>query len=69
MIRAEYSERGPALHALLHLIERDTPVPRAGQALVEMLAAPINPSDLLTITGQYGFFAGAAGGGGQRGRR
>ncbi|BAH39901.1 MAG TPA: alcohol dehydrogenase [Gemmatimonas aurantiaca] len=54
MIRAEYSERGPALHALLHLIERDTPVPRAGQALVEMLAAPINPSDLLTITGQYG---------------
>jgi NADPH:quinone reductase-like Zn-dependent oxidoreductase len=54
MIRAEYTERGPALHALLHLVERDTPVPASGQALVEMLAAPINPSDLLTITGQYG---------------
>lgn len=54
MIRAEYTERGPALHALLHLVERETPVPGPGEALVEMLAAPINPSDLLTITGQYG---------------
>jgi len=35
-------------------VERDTPTPGAGEVLLEMLAAPINPSDVLTITGQYG---------------
>jgi hypothetical protein len=35
-------------------VERETPTPGAGEVLLEMLAAPINPSDVLTITGQYG---------------
>jgi mitochondrial enoyl-[acyl-carrier protein] reductase / trans-2-enoyl-CoA reductase len=26
----------------------------AGQALVEVVAAPINPSDVMTLTGEYG---------------
>jgi mitochondrial enoyl-[acyl-carrier protein] reductase / trans-2-enoyl-CoA reductase len=30
------------------------PAPAAGQAQVEVLAAPINPSDVLTLTGEYG---------------
>src|SRR5258706_3236908 len=35
---------------------RDVPVPQPGfrQVRVRMLAAPINPSDLLTIEGRYG---------------
>lgn len=32
----------------------DQPVPNAGQVLVEMLAAPINPSDLMMVRGKYG---------------
>lgn len=54
MLRVEYVERGPALQDLLHLVERPMPTPGPGEALVAMQAAPINPSDLLTITGQYG---------------
>jgi NADPH:quinone reductase-like Zn-dependent oxidoreductase len=27
---------------------------RCGEALIEVLASPINPSDVLTLTGQYG---------------
>lgn len=30
------------------------PEPKAGQVLVKMLAAPINPSDLMTVRGVYG---------------
>jgi NADPH:quinone reductase-like Zn-dependent oxidoreductase len=35
---------------------RDVPVPqpRAGEVRVRMLASPVNPSDVLTIRGQYG---------------
>ena len=52
--RARYARRGPEPHTLLE-VETFTPPPLdAGQALVEVLAAPINPSDLMTITGDYG---------------
>jgi NADPH:quinone reductase-like Zn-dependent oxidoreductase len=35
-------------------VELQLPPVAAGQALVKVLAAPINPSDVLTLTGEYG---------------
>ena len=37
------------------LVEVASPEPGAGQVLVALEAAPINPSDLLLITGHYGY--------------
>ncbi len=54
MQRAEYAERGPVPQDVISCVERPTPSPSAGEVLLEMLAAPINPSDVLTLTGQYG---------------
>jgi NADPH:quinone reductase-like Zn-dependent oxidoreductase len=54
MLRAEYAVRGPVPQDVIDCVERATPAPGAGEALLQMLAAPINPSDVLTLTGQYG---------------
>ncbi|UXI66831.1 zinc-dependent alcohol dehydrogenase family protein [Tahibacter amnicola] len=54
LIKAEYAERGPVPHAVIHPVPFDRPVLAKGQALVAVLAAPINPSDVLMLTGQYG---------------
>ena len=54
MKRAQYTERGPDPQASIAAVESPTPEPAAGQALLEVLAAPINPSDVLTLTGLYG---------------
>ncbi len=54
MKRAEYLQRGPVPHDVIDAIEFTLPPLTNGQALVEVLAAPINPSDVLTLTGQYG---------------
>jgi NADPH:quinone reductase-like Zn-dependent oxidoreductase len=54
MQRAEYSQRGPVPQDVIACVERDTPTPGPGEVLLELLAAPINPSDVLTLTGQYG---------------
>jgi NADPH:quinone reductase-like Zn-dependent oxidoreductase len=54
MQRAEYAVRGSVPQDVIACVERDTPAPGAGEVLLEMLAAPINPSDVLTLTGQYG---------------
>ena len=35
-------------------VEFDAPTLAAGEVLIEVLAAPINPSDVLTLTGDYG---------------
>lgn len=51
---AEYSHRGPVPQDVIGVVERDTPAPAPGEALVDVLAAPINPSDVLTLTGDYG---------------
>ncbi|HWL09271.1 MAG TPA: zinc-dependent alcohol dehydrogenase family protein [Planctomicrobium sp.] len=37
----------------LKLVSTSIPVPRRGQVLVRMLAAPVNPSDLLFVKGNY----------------
>jgi trans-2-enoyl-CoA reductase len=54
MLRAQYTERGPVPQAVIEAVSFDRPALAQGQALVAVLAAPINPSDVLTLTGQYG---------------
>ncbi|WP_111497531.1 zinc-dependent alcohol dehydrogenase family protein [Marinobacter bohaiensis] len=54
MLQAKYERRGPVPQDVIDAVEVDTPEPGPGQALVKVLAAPINPSDVLTLTGEYG---------------
>ncbi|MFY7924139.1 MAG: zinc-dependent alcohol dehydrogenase family protein [Gemmatimonas sp.] len=51
---AMYESRGAEPHTRIACVERPTPTPGPADVLLEMIAAPINPSDILTITGQYG---------------
>ncbi|MDA1013390.1 MAG: zinc-dependent alcohol dehydrogenase family protein [Planctomycetota bacterium] len=39
---------------VLSVVESSNPEPKSGEVRVRMLAAPINPSDLMTIRGTYG---------------
>lgn len=54
MKKAEYSERGPVPQDVIEAIGFELPPLQAAEVLVEVLAAPINPSDVLTLTGHYG---------------
>ena len=54
MLKAQYTQRGPVPQDVISAVPFDRPVLAQGQALVAVLAAPINPSDVLTLTGQYG---------------
>lgn len=54
MKRAQYSQRGPVPQDVIEAVEFAPPALAAGQVLIKVLAAPINPSDVLTLTGQYG---------------
>ncbi|MFZ5569739.1 MAG: zinc-dependent alcohol dehydrogenase family protein [Thermodesulfobacteriota bacterium] len=54
MLKAVYDRRGPVPQDVIRPVEFDKPDLTAGQVLVEVLAAPINPSDVLTLTGEYG---------------
>ena len=54
MQRAQYTERGPIPHASITAVDFTPPPLTAGQVLIKVLAAPINPSDVLTLTGGYG---------------
>ncbi|MBH9552782.1 zinc-dependent alcohol dehydrogenase family protein [Inhella gelatinilytica] len=54
MLKAQYAERGPIPQAVIAPVPFERPVLSQGQALVAVLAAPINPSDVLMLTGQYG---------------
>lgn len=54
MKRAVYDTRGPVPHELIRCVEAAPAPVGAGEARVQVLAAPINPSDVLTLTGQYG---------------
>jgi NADPH:quinone reductase-like Zn-dependent oxidoreductase len=53
MLKAQYDRRGPVPHEVIRAVPLELPPPAAGQALVAMLASPINPSNLLTLTGEY----------------
>lgn len=52
--RAQYQTRGPVPEDLISAVLFPKPALTGGQVLVEVLAAPINPSDVLTLTGEYG---------------
>jgi len=54
MLKAQYQERGPIPHASISAVEFDAPALADDEALVELIASPINPSDVLTLTGEYG---------------
>lgn len=54
MLKAVYQSRGPIPQDLIEAVPFEKPELQKGQVLLEMLAAPINPSDVLTLTGQYG---------------
>lgn len=54
MKQALYRQRGPLPQDVIEVVPLALPPLASGQVLVEVLAAPINPSDLLTLTGDYG---------------
>lgn len=54
MLKSYYEHRGPVPQDVIRAVEFTPPALTAGQALVAVLAAPINPSDLLMLTGAYG---------------
>ena len=54
MLKAQYSERGPVPQDVIEAVPFARPTLAQGQSLVAVLAAPINPSDVLQLTGQYG---------------
>src|SRR5512141_2799242 len=54
MLKAQYDRRGAVPQDVIRAVPLELPPPAAGQALVAMLASPINPANLLTLTGQYG---------------
>lgn len=53
MFHAQYSRRGRNPAEFIEVVEFSLPATGADEALVEVLAAPINPADLLTLTGHY----------------
>ncbi|RJG14026.1 alcohol dehydrogenase [Pseudomonas cavernicola] len=54
MLKAEYQRRGPVPQEVIEAVELQLPALAPGQVRVKVLAAPINPSDVLTLTGEYG---------------
>lgn len=53
-LKAQYTRRDPDPQSVIEAVPFERPVLAPGQALVAVLAAPINPSDVLTLTGEYG---------------
>jgi NADPH:quinone reductase-like Zn-dependent oxidoreductase len=54
VLKAEYRTRGPIPQDVIEAVEMTLDEPAPGQVRLEVLAAPINPSDVLTLTGEYG---------------
>ena len=54
MKQAIYKTRGPVPQDVISAVTSEVPELTSGQVLVEVLAAPINPSDVLMLTGEYG---------------
>jgi NADPH:quinone reductase-like Zn-dependent oxidoreductase len=54
MRRVQYQQRGPVPQDVIELVEFQLPEPASGEVVVRVVAATINPSDLLILTGKYG---------------
>ena len=54
MKKAQYDQRGPTPQEFIDAVDFEIAPLLSGQVLIQVLAAPINPSDVLTLTGQYG---------------
>ncbi len=54
LLKAQYDHRGPVPQDVIRAVPLELSPPGAGQGLVAMLAAPINPPNLLTPTGDDG---------------
>ena len=54
MLKAQYDQRGPVPQDVIRAVPFEAPAITAGQALVAVVAAAINPSDVLMLTGGYG---------------
>ena len=54
MKKAQYQQRGPRPQEFIDAVDFEIAPLLSGQVLIQVLAAPINPSDVLTLTGQYG---------------
>lgn len=54
MKKAQYSQRGPTPNEFIDAVDFEIAPLTSGQVLIQVLAAPINPSDVLTLTGLYG---------------
>ena len=54
MKQAQYRFHGPVPQDVIEAVEFELLPPGAGEVMIEVLAAPINPSDVLTLTGEYG---------------
>ena len=54
MLKAQYTERGSNPQKSICAVEFDIAELAEDEALVELIASPINPSDVLTLTGEYG---------------
>lgn len=54
MLKAQYEQRGPVPQDVISAVPFAPGELAAGHARVAVLAAPINPSDVLTLTGEYG---------------
>lgn len=54
MKRAQYETRGPVPQDVIAAVDFELPALGSDEARVRVLAAAINPSDVLTLTGQYG---------------
>jgi mitochondrial enoyl-[acyl-carrier protein] reductase / trans-2-enoyl-CoA reductase len=54
MKRAQYEARGPVPQDVIHPVDFELAEPAADELRARVLAAAINPSDVLTLTGDYG---------------
>ena len=54
MLKAQYNERSSIPQDVISAVEFDKPELQEDETLVELIASPINPSDVLTLTGHYG---------------
>jgi trans-2-enoyl-CoA reductase len=54
MLRAQYKVRGKIPQDVIEAVEFEVAELAEDEALIELIASPINPSDVLTLTGEYG---------------